>query len=334
MWRSITWTPGCSSRPRTTSASASRAVRIRSHGISPGVVAWRTRPALHGASQWIETRTLAAGSARRTEPRGAGGQARLDYGRAPRPVGAACGDAGDRVEREVRLVKVAPLSGWTEAEIWDYIRHHDVPYNRLHDEGYPSLGCDTRCTSRPLPGESLRSGRWSRTVKDRVRSARKHLGDGQVNGLQWFAAYGRQEPAGVTIWLTGLSGRQDHAGGSADAGTAKPRPPRGVAGRRRGAHALEQGPGVHARGPRREHPPNCLGGGAGDAARGDDAGVGDLPYNEGRREAREQIGEFVEVYVKCSLDQLFERDPKGLYAKALRVRSKTSPGSAIRTRNR
>jgi len=58
------------------------------------------------------------------------------------------------------LVKVAPLSGWTEAEIWDYIRRHDVPYNRLHDEGYPSLGCNTRCTSRPGPGESLRSGRW------------------------------------------------------------------------------------------------------------------------------------------------------------------------------
>jgi phosphoadenosine phosphosulfate reductase len=58
------------------------------------------------------------------------------------------------------LVKVAPLSGWSEAEIWEYIQRHDVPYNRLHDEGYPSLGCDTRCTSRPLPGESLRSGRW------------------------------------------------------------------------------------------------------------------------------------------------------------------------------
>ena len=58
------------------------------------------------------------------------------------------------------LVKVAPLSGWSEAEIWEYIQRHDVPYNRLHDEGYPSLGCDTQCTSRPLPGESLRSGRW------------------------------------------------------------------------------------------------------------------------------------------------------------------------------
>ena len=58
------------------------------------------------------------------------------------------------------LVKVAPLSGWTEAEVWEYISRHDVPYNRLHDEGYPSLGCDTRCTARPLPGESMRSGRW------------------------------------------------------------------------------------------------------------------------------------------------------------------------------
>jgi phosphoadenosine phosphosulfate reductase len=58
------------------------------------------------------------------------------------------------------LVKISPLATWTEADIWSYIREHDVPYNPLHDDGYPSIGC-THCTRRVLPGEDLRAGRWS-----------------------------------------------------------------------------------------------------------------------------------------------------------------------------
>ena len=80
------------------------------------------------------------------------------------------------------LVKVAPLSGWTQTEIWDYIRRHDVPYNRLHDEGYPSLGCNTRCTSRPWPGEPMRSGRW-RGMSRPSAACTEHLGWSS----QWIA---------------------------------------------------------------------------------------------------------------------------------------------------
>jgi phosphoadenosine phosphosulfate reductase len=57
------------------------------------------------------------------------------------------------------LVKVNPLAGWTKAEVWDYIGANRVPYNPLHDRGYPSIGCHP-CTSHVASGESERSGRW------------------------------------------------------------------------------------------------------------------------------------------------------------------------------
>jgi len=58
------------------------------------------------------------------------------------------------------LLKVNPLATWTDEQVWDYIRTHDVPYNPLHDEGYPSIGC-THCTRAVAPGEDPRSGRWA-----------------------------------------------------------------------------------------------------------------------------------------------------------------------------
>jgi phosphoadenosine phosphosulfate reductase len=57
------------------------------------------------------------------------------------------------------LVKINPLSNWSEAEVWDYIRRHKVPYNVLHDRGYPSIGCQP-CTRAVRPGADPRSGRW------------------------------------------------------------------------------------------------------------------------------------------------------------------------------
>jgi phosphoadenosine phosphosulfate reductase len=57
------------------------------------------------------------------------------------------------------LVKVNPLARWTEADVWRYIVEHDVPYNPLHDRGYPSLGC-TFCTRPVQPGDDPRAGRW------------------------------------------------------------------------------------------------------------------------------------------------------------------------------
>lgn len=59
-----------------------------------------------------------------------------------------------------QVVKVAPLVSWTETDIWDYVREHDVPVNTLHFDGYPSIGC-VHCTRRVAPGEHPRAGRWS-----------------------------------------------------------------------------------------------------------------------------------------------------------------------------
>lgn len=55
--------------------------------------------------------------------------------------------------------KVAPLADWTEAQVWAHIRERDLPYNALHEQGYPSIGC-APCTRAVEPGEDPRAGRW------------------------------------------------------------------------------------------------------------------------------------------------------------------------------
>ena len=62
-------------------------------------------------------------------------------------------------DRKFGLVKLNPLARWTDQMVWDYIRAHKVPFNPLHEQGYPSIGC-THCTSQVKPGEDPRSGRW------------------------------------------------------------------------------------------------------------------------------------------------------------------------------
>ena len=57
------------------------------------------------------------------------------------------------------LHKVSPILDWTEEQIWQYIRARQLPYNSLHDRGYPSIGCSP-CTRAIQPGESRRAGRW------------------------------------------------------------------------------------------------------------------------------------------------------------------------------
>ncbi len=56
-------------------------------------------------------------------------------------------------------IKINPLINWTEKEIWDYIKEYGVPYNKLHDRGFLSIGCAC-CTRAVAPGEHVRSGRW------------------------------------------------------------------------------------------------------------------------------------------------------------------------------
>lgn len=64
------------------------------------------------------------------------------------------------VDHKFGIVKVNPLAFWTWDEVWAYIRRHDVPYNVLHDQGYPSIGC-LHCTRPVAAGEDLRAGRWA-----------------------------------------------------------------------------------------------------------------------------------------------------------------------------
>jgi phosphoadenosine phosphosulfate reductase len=57
------------------------------------------------------------------------------------------------------IVKINPLVDWSYDDVWDYIIKNNVPYNRLHKQGYPSIGC-APCTRAVRPGEDLRAGRW------------------------------------------------------------------------------------------------------------------------------------------------------------------------------
>lgn len=57
------------------------------------------------------------------------------------------------------LVKINPIVDWTSKQVWRYIHDHKVPYNTLHDQDYPSIGC-THCTRAVRAGEDPRSGRW------------------------------------------------------------------------------------------------------------------------------------------------------------------------------
>jgi phosphoadenosine phosphosulfate reductase len=63
-------------------------------------------------------------------------------------------------DAKFHLVKINPLADWTTGRVWRYIHDHDLPYNSLHDRGYPSIGC-THCTRSVQPGEDARAGRWS-----------------------------------------------------------------------------------------------------------------------------------------------------------------------------
>jgi phosphoadenosine phosphosulfate reductase len=57
------------------------------------------------------------------------------------------------------LIKINPLIVWSEAEVKEYVAKHKIPYNTLHDKGFPSIGCQP-CTRAVAPGEDIRAGRW------------------------------------------------------------------------------------------------------------------------------------------------------------------------------
>ena len=57
------------------------------------------------------------------------------------------------------VIKVNPLVNWSEEDVWEYVKENRVPYNKLHDKGFPSIGC-APCTRAVKEGEDVRSGRW------------------------------------------------------------------------------------------------------------------------------------------------------------------------------
>lgn len=57
------------------------------------------------------------------------------------------------------MIKINPLVSWTVDQVWDYIKEHSIPYNALHDQGFPSIGC-APCTRAINDGEDIRAGRW------------------------------------------------------------------------------------------------------------------------------------------------------------------------------
>jgi phosphoadenosine phosphosulfate reductase len=82
------------------------------------------------------------------------------------------------------LVKVNALAAWTESQVWTYILDHGVPYNELHDRGYPSIGC-TYCTKPVQAGADPRSGRWQGFEKSECGL---HVPEGQAALTQGVAA--------------------------------------------------------------------------------------------------------------------------------------------------
>ncbi len=78
------------------------------------------------------------------------------------------------------LCKINPLVDWTESQVWEYIKKNDVPYNALHDQGYPSIGC-APCTRAVQPGEDIRAGRWWWENPEH-KECGLHVKDGKIAG--------------------------------------------------------------------------------------------------------------------------------------------------------
>ncbi|RXJ65905.1 phosphoadenylyl-sulfate reductase [Halarcobacter ebronensis] len=62
-------------------------------------------------------------------------------------------------DENFEVIKVNPLINWSEEDVWNYIKKNSVPYNKLHDKGFPSIGC-APCTRAIKEGEDIRAGRW------------------------------------------------------------------------------------------------------------------------------------------------------------------------------
>jgi phosphoadenosine phosphosulfate reductase len=84
------------------------------------------------------------------------------------------------------MAKFNPLADWSEQDVWEYIRTNGVPYNALHERGYPSIGCEP-CTRAIQPGEDVRAGRWW-WENPESKECGLHLVDGKLIRIKSVAA--------------------------------------------------------------------------------------------------------------------------------------------------
>lgn len=84
------------------------------------------------------------------------------------------------------MTKFNPLADWSEQDVWHYICSNNVPYNSLHDKGYPSIGCEP-CTRAIQPGEDVRAGRWWWENPD-TKECGLHVVDGKLIRIKQVSA--------------------------------------------------------------------------------------------------------------------------------------------------
>ncbi|MFC0131641.1 phosphoadenylyl-sulfate reductase [Massilia eurypsychrophila] len=84
------------------------------------------------------------------------------------------------------MTKFNPLADWSEDDVWQYLRDNQVPYNALHDQGFPSIGC-APCTRAVQPGEDVRAGRWWWENPD-SKECGLHMVDGKLIRIKSVAA--------------------------------------------------------------------------------------------------------------------------------------------------
>lgn len=124
------------------------------------VEGWVTENGINGFREGLEQRRDCC-KVRKVEP-----FRRAVAGRGAWVTGIRRGQSASRAlaasvewDGEYGLHKISPLLDWSEMEIWDYIRKNRLPYNILHDTGFPSIGC-APCTRAVAVGEDARAGRW------------------------------------------------------------------------------------------------------------------------------------------------------------------------------
>jgi phosphoadenosine phosphosulfate reductase len=137
------------------------AIDVRVYAPDPGAVSAYVRT--HGRDAFYDGIELrrACCRIRKVEPlaRALAGRKAWITGQRRAQAASRAGLAEREPDAVHRLEKFNPLAAWSEDAVWDYIRAHRVPYNRLYEQGYRSIGC-APCTRPVMPGEDLRAGRW------------------------------------------------------------------------------------------------------------------------------------------------------------------------------